>query len=477
MTAPRLTVLAVDVFERRVRLRLPFRFGVVTITHGRQAILRARIRLDDGREAEGYAAEALGAKWFDKNPALTDAQNVDQLRRAVEIASEAYRAAGPSTAYGLFAASYEAQIARGAAENLNPLVASYGPALLDRAVLDGLCRALGVSFYQAVRSNLPGIVPAAVAPDLAGFPIEPFLAALQPAETILARHTVGLIDPIIASDQPPGTRVDDGLPETLEEVVAAYGQRWFKLKVSGDLAADLDRLLRIATVLDRSPDPYHATLDGNEQYETAAQVAALWAAISGHAGLQRLAASVAFIEQPIKRERVPNESVAALAGQRPLIIDESDGDIDAFRRARALGYAGVSSKTCKGLYKSILNLARCTLWNGDGPRRYFMSAEDLTTQPGISVQQDLALVNLLGLTHVERNAHHFIDGFDERPEAEARAFLAAHPDLYHEQNGRVRLRIDAGRLQLASLDCPGFASAAAPVLEGLERMPRSEWRV
>jgi hypothetical protein len=54
----------------------------------------------------------------------------------------------------------------------------------------------------------------------------------------------------------------------------------------------------------------------------------------------------------------------------------------------------VSSKCCKGLYKSILNAARCKSWNAEaGGERYFMSGEDLTTQAGLAVQQDLALVN------------------------------------------------------------------------------------
>ena len=93
-----------------------------------------------------------------------------------------------------------------------------------------------------------------------------------------------------------------------------------------------------------------------------------------------------------------------------------------------------------------------------------MSGEDLTTQAGIAVQQDLALVSLLGLTHLERNGHHFIDGFADRPASEADAFLAAHPDLYHRQNGRVRLRIEQGRIAIGSLACPGFATAALPDL-------------
>jgi hypothetical protein len=258
-------------------------------------------------------------------------------------------------------------------------------------------------------------------------------------------------------------------------VVAAYGNRYFKLKVSGRLDADLERLRRIAAVLGRIAEPIHVTLDGNEQYEDAASITALWQAIERDPALTRLATSTLFIEQPIKRQAALAQSVEPLARHRPVIIDESDGDLEAFPHARALGYTGVSSKACKGFYKSVLNLARCRLWTAQGGARYFMSGEDLTTQAGTSVQQDLALASLLGIAHVERNGHHFIDGFGARPAAEARAFLHAHPDLYREQDGRVRLRIERGELALGSLQCPGFASAVAPDLSHTPRMPRAEW--
>ncbi len=179
---------------------------------------------------------------------------------------------------------------------------------------------------------------------------------------------------------------------------------------------------------------------------------------------------------PVHRARALAASIRPLANRIPVIIDESDGELSAFCAARQLGYTGVSSKACKGVWKSILNLARCRLWNSqEGQDRYFMSAEDLTCEPGISLQQDLSLVALLGLTHVERNAHHFIDGFGDRPDAEARAFLAAHPDLYHRQNGRVRLRIDEGQLRLGSLDVVGFGAAIDPLFDAAEPMPRAEW--
>ena len=71
MTAPRFAVTAIERREWPFTLRLPFRFGVITVTQGRQAVLRLRIRDEAGREAWGVAAESLAAKWFDKDPALS----------------------------------------------------------------------------------------------------------------------------------------------------------------------------------------------------------------------------------------------------------------------------------------------------------------------------------------------------------------------------------------------------------------------
>jgi L-alanine-DL-glutamate epimerase-like enolase superfamily enzyme len=473
--APRVRVLGVEAFEQPFRLRMPFRFGAVTVTEGVQAIVRLRLRLHDGREGFGYAAEALAAKWFDKNPELSDAQNQHQLRRAIELARTAYLDAPPSTPFELFADNYRYQIRAGRQLGLPALAASYGNALLDRAVMDAVCRIVGASFWTAMRSNLAGMAEHPLVPDLGSFDFTTFLADLEPARSIAARHTVGLLDPIVAADRAGGARAGDGLPETLEEVIAAYGQRCFKIKVSGDRAADLARLVKIAGVLDHVGEGLHVTLDGNEQYGDVEAVVDLWEAMEAEPALQRLCAATLFIEQPLGRHAALARSVAALARFRPVIIDESDGEIESFLRARSLGYSGVSSKDCKGFYKSVINLARCRLWNAEGEGSYFLSGEDLTTQAGLAVQQDLALVALLGLADVERNGHHFIDGFAGRPDTEGLAYWEAHPDLYRVAGGKPRLRIEGGRLQLDSLDCKGFGSAVVPDLSTTAPMARAEW--
>ena len=470
---PKVRLESVDRFERDFKLRLPFRFGVITVTEGTQAVVRVTIALEDGRTSTGVAAENLGAKWFDKNPAFSDAQNLDQLRQALDAAIDLYSQQGWQSPFNLYSNAYGDQIRRGASLGLVPLVASYGPALLDRAILDALGRAMELSFADMVARNVAGIeVDAQLTPDLAGYDLPRFLTGLQPGRSIGVRHTVGLLDPIIATDQKPGDRVDDGLPETLEEVVRYYGTRYYKLKVAGDVQADLDRLARIATVLDRHAGDYRATLDGNEQYDDVEGIAELWRRMQEAPALKRLVAATLFIEQPIKRAQALAVPVDALARLKPLIIDESDGEIGSFPTALQLGYGGVSSKNCKGLYKSILNAARVAKRNAEeGSIRYFMSAEDLTTLAGVSVQQDLALVSLLGLSHVERNGHHFIDGMSFAPDHEQSAFARAHPDLYSRSAGPARLVIDNGKLELGSLACPGFAVAADMDFRAMRPMP------
>jgi hypothetical protein len=459
--APRLRVREVALHERPVTLRLPFRFGVVTLTECPQAFARVRIELADGRSTWGGAAELMAPKWFDKNLALSNDDNFGQLRSVLHRAREAYLGdASADTAFGHFARHHDAHQAACAARGYNPLLASYGPALVDRAILDALCRVQGVSFDAAMRGNLAGID--ARHAQFTGFDWAGFLGALKgPADTIAARHTVGLVDAITDADvtQP----VNDGLPESLQQVVARYGHRHFKLKVGGKVNDDVARLSAIASVLDRIEGDIVVSLDGNEQYDSAEGVAELLARMQGLPALQRLWRAIAFIEQPIHRKSALATDVRAIAAIKPVIVDESDGELDAFVRAKARGYTGISSKTCKGVYRSLLNTARCAAWNREaGAPRYFMSGEDLTTQAGLAVQQDLALVNLLGVTHVERNGHHYVNGMAALPAAEQQAFLDAHPDLYERSHGAVRLRIRGGRLAIASLAAPGYASAAQP---------------
>jgi len=471
-TAARLALIDAAFYERPVKLRLPFRFGVVTLTQAPQLFVRARVRLADGREGEGISAELLVPKWFDKSPELSNEDNFNQLRRSLALAHGHLVAAGTETAFGLSAAADAPHRAAATARGLNGLVASFGLALLERAIIDALGRLEGATAFALVRDNRVGLT-AQMTPDLADFDLSAFLAGLRPANAIFVRHTVGMLD-ALTRDDIAGNRLDDDLPQSLEEVISVYRHRYFKLKVGGQIDADLARLGRIAAVLDRIGEPYFVTLDGNEQFESVGSVIELWRRIGENPRLARLEASTLLIEQPIARSRALSEPIHALARDVPVEVDESDADIGVFPRARELGYLGISAKSCKGFYRALLNRARVAHWNaGRSENRYFMSAEDLTTQSGVALQQDLALATLIGATHVERNGHHYVDGMAGAPRAEQEAFLLAHPDLYaRAANGRVRLAIRDGAVALGSLQSkPGLAVGPLPDFGAMQTSP------
>lgn len=470
MTAPRLKLVDLRAYERPVTLRLPFRFGVVTLREAPQLFVRARIRLADGREGEGIAAELLVPKWFDKSPNLTNDDNFNQLRRSLVISQRHAKSIGEQTAFGITASADAGHRAECAKAGLNGLVASFGQALTERAIIDALGRLEGASAAALVRADRLGITTA-LTPDLAGFDLGKFLGARKTADTVAARHTVGLVDAITRADT-AGKRLDDGLPESLEEVIAVYGQRYFKLKVGGKVDDDIERLAQIAAVLDGDAGDYKATLDGNEQYENVDAVLALWRRMGEDKRLAKLKASLLLIEQPIARAEALSKPVHPLAADIAVEIDESDSDFDVFARARALGYTGISSKSCKGFYRALLNSARVAMYGAEGGR-FVMSAEDLTTQGGIAVQQDLVLASLVGATHVERNGHHYVDGMAGAPQSEQDAFLKAHGDLYaRAANGRARLSIVNGDISLRSIaQASGLASAVMPDWSAMRPSP------
>ena len=97
--APAFSLRSLELYERPVTLRMPFRFGVVTLREAPQAFVRAQVVLPDGRSAWGAAAELMAPKWFDKNLALSNEDNFEQLRSVLRMAREAYLSDGaPATA-------------------------------------------------------------------------------------------------------------------------------------------------------------------------------------------------------------------------------------------------------------------------------------------------------------------------------------------------------------------------------------------
>jgi len=451
----RLAVRDIAFFERPVRFARPFRFGAVVIDATPQLFVRAEIEIEGKGRFVGASAELLVPKWFDKRPALSPEDTVTELRRALLIARELYLGhSGFATAFGLHAAYLPAQIEACVREDIPPLAAAYGPAEIDKAVLDALLRGAGVGFFDGMAGNIAGL-DARLSPDLDDDDITRFLARRKRLERVAIRHTVGLDDKVEG---------EGGVADTRENA----GARYFKLKLNGDPEADAARLARIGKELATLRHD-GITLDANEQYADLTALRALIDRLDRDKGLRPIAAKLLYIEQPMPRDITKASPLGALA-THDFIIDEADDSYQAFPNARALGYRGISSKSCKGIYKAIINATRAATWSAAGGR-YFITGEDLTCQAGLAVQQDLALGALIGVTHAERNGHHYVDGFADTLAAEAGAFRDAHPDLY-AGGGTVRLAIHDGDLLTGSLTAPGFASSVHPDWSSLSPLAR-----
>ena len=157
---PRLAVRDIAFFERQVEFARPFRFGSVVVTASSQAFVLVEVEVEGKGRAVGASSEALGGRWFDKRPHLPPEVTVDGLRYALLAARELYlehSRKGFDTAFGLHAACIGAQVKACAKEDIPPLAAAYGPAEIDKAILDALLRATSTNFFDGMAQNIAGI--------------------------------------------------------------------------------------------------------------------------------------------------------------------------------------------------------------------------------------------------------------------------------------------------------------------------------
>lgn len=463
-------ILHTDIHLLDLEARLPFKYGIVTMTRCPHCFVRVRLATEAG-EFQGVAADVLPPKWFTKVPEKALEEETDEMLHVVGHAAQAARGLAGTTAYEIYLQLRSAQSDWGASQSHPPLLSQFGTSLFERALLEAACRSRGAAFADVVRADAFGM-------RLGDF--DGRLRNLTPADllpppltSVIARHTVGMVDPLTEADVGPDERVDDGLPQSLEACITAYGLTHYKLKVSADRDQDLDRLQQIAAVIAAVPTSEFAfSIDGNECFTSLDQFRDWWETISTDAGLRSFMPHLLFVEQPFHRDVAL--AAAAVGGLRswdrrpPLIIDESDAEPGSAVQALELGYDGTSHKNCKGIFKSIANacllqkLGRDGTRDRDGVGELLLSGEDLCNIGPVALPQDLAAAAAIGIESIERNGHHYIAGLSAFPAAVQEQALTAHPDLYRAAPaGWPTPAIAAGRMQIAT-------AARAPFGVGFE---------
>ncbi len=459
---PKIHVLEIEFSVLPTKTRFPFRYGITAMTEAPHLFVRSKIEVD-GKPVAGIASEGLPPKWFTKNPDTTfEEDDHPNMMRVIRHASDLVEKIGnPLSFFEFWKTITNQQKEWATQEEIPPLLAQLGTAMMERTVLDGLCRALEKPLHEVVQENVLGIKLDEIHSELEGFDIREVFNT-PPLTTLCARHTVGLADPLTDSEIPEEDKIDDGLPHSLVSNIRKYGLTHFKLKLCGNLDADQDRLRQLTALFEKeAPADYQVTIDGNEQYKDLEHFREHWDSYQADPAIAPLFDHLLFVEQPIHRDHALDDSMKSgfenWENAPPVIIDESDASTECLPKALELGYAGTSHKNCKGIIKSLANCALIKKRGG------IMSAEDLANLGPIALLQDLAVVALLGIDHVERNGHHFFAGLSMFPSEIQERVLDCHPDLYEKtKQGFPSLRIEHGKVLVGSVNAAPLGIALDP---------------
>jgi hypothetical protein len=401
---------------------------------------------------------------------------LEVIRHACEIASQQEPS---SSVFELWQRVFQDQQKWADQAGYPPLLWNFGVSLVERAAIEAFCRVKQIAFSEALRTNRLGIRLAEIHTGLGNSQPVDWLPE-QPLESVIARHTVGLSDPLMEDEILPAQRVWDGLPQSLEASIKFYGLTHFKLKIQGDLESDLKRLKSIQAVLENTASKHFAfTLDGNEQFTEIGQFQEFWRALQQDPDLEHFLEHMLFIEQPLYREvAFCDENYAGLQGwdQRPpIIIDESDSAMNSLEIALDCGYNGTSHKNCKGIFKHVANACWLEQLRRSHPdRQYILSGEDLANIGPVALLQDLAVMANLGISHVERNGHHYFPGLSMFPVDLQLKLVRQHPDLYEaNETGYSTVRIDNGMISTSSVIRAPFGLALT--LDREEFLPVEQW--
>jgi L-alanine-DL-glutamate epimerase-like enolase superfamily enzyme len=460
-----------------MRTRFPFQYGIASLTALPHLFVSAELQVN-GQILTGIASEGLPPKWFTKDPHSSFEQDLAVMLSVIQNAARIGRhaASKPLGFFPWWRALYDEQSLWASHQGIPPLLAQLGISLVERAVLDALCRAAAKPLHQLLKADVFGIDLGSLRAELSGLPTHAALAE-QPMNRVHLRHTIGLADPLSASDLQPVDAVQDGLPQTLEDSIRAYGLRWFKIKLGSNADINRERLLRLAQLLEKEcGEVFSCTLDGNEQFTSMAAFCDFYAELSAITALQPLLRRVVVIEQPVHRAHALDAGVAeALShfnGPR-VIIDESDGSLTDLPRALTLGYCGTSHKNCKGIVKSLANAALLRKRAEQGLPAV-LTGEDLASVGPVAMLKDLALAAALGITHVERNGHHYFRGLAMFSAQLQEQTLRHHGELYQRsEQGYATLSIRDGVIDVQSLNEAPFGNAFQPDLSPFESL--NDW--
>lgn len=394
--------------------RAPIKFGGRVVTAATLLHVTADVETRDGRRGHGFGSMPMGNVWAWPSSATpadsTLAAMVDLGQRLVRRANDYADYGHPLDVTHDLAADYpsaaaEATQSLGLSESMPALAQRVSASPLEAAIHDGYGKALGLNSYNALGPEFANRDLAAyLSPEFAGEHLDRYTLR-EPKPRMPLYHLVGALDPLADADIT--SRLNDGLPETLPEWIAADGLTHLKIKLNGDdLNWDVERVVAVEQTAAQAQQArgcrnWHYSLDFNERCANVAYVLDFLARVGERcpAALDR----VQYIEQPTHRDLKanPENRMHDAARIKPVVIDESLLDLESLLLCREMGYSGVALKACKGHTDALLM--------GAAAQKYgmFLCVQDLTC-PGASLLHSASLAaRVPTVAAIESNARQY----------------------------------------------------------------------
>jgi L-alanine-DL-glutamate epimerase-like enolase superfamily enzyme len=313
-------------------------------------------------------------------------------------------------------------------EHMPDLAIMVAASPFDAALHDAYGRVNGVNSFNALSSEFMN-------DDLSHYLDEQFegeyldqYTSREPVATLPLYHLIGALDPLTDGDIE--TRLNDKLPETLPEWIAADGLTHLKIKLSGeDPDWDVDRVLSIEKVAAeaqaaRGCKAWFYSCDFNEKCANVEYVLDFLNRIKEQsaAAFDR----IQYIEQPTNRDLKanPENRMHKAAAIKPVVIDESLVDYEALQLAREMGYSGAALKACKGQTESLLMAAAAQKFG------MFLCVQDLTC-PGYSFLHSSSLAaHIPGIAAIEGNGRQYCPGPSKK-------YARRFPSMFDIKDGTV----------------------------------------
>ena len=415
------------------RYRAPYQFGGRTVDRVTILNVHCRVRTEDGREARGLGSMTLGNAWA--FPAASQEEGLGAMRALADAFRPVTAACGetghPVDLFRALEPAYLREattlsVSRGLSTPIPKLCTLVVASAFDAAIHDAYGKALGLSVYATYGSAfMTRDLSVDLGPAFRGEHLDRYVAT-TPKPTMPVFHSVGANDPIDRSDL--RVRIDDGLPNTLEEWIASDGLVRFKIKLNGgNLEADFDRVVRVDRIVARAlaarrVSDWRYCLDFNEGCPNVGYLLEFLERLRGATpdGFNR----ILYIEQPTSRDltRDRDNVMHEAAKLCPIVADEALTDLESLLVAREMGYTGVALKACKGQSQAMLMAAAA------GKHGMFLCVQDLTC-PGASLIHSAGIAaRVRGNAGIEANARQFV------PAASA-SWDARFPGLFTIRDG------------------------------------------